>query len=136
MGCDIHFVIERKRKETIKWLGVLSTTYSKRMGGAQTRDYDLFAELANVRGRTETGNYPKFIPHDISELALDEISIRGTDGHSHSYMKIDEFIACYQRSKGPEYKPRYEDCEYWDLFGIDTYELENFEFRIVFWFDN
>lgn len=136
MGCDIHYVVERRRKGTAKWLGVLSTRYVKSRDGAGTRDYGLFAELASVRGRTDTGSHARFIPYDISELALDEIAIDTTDGHHHSYMMIEEFISCFRRSRSEEYKPRYEDCEYWDLFGLDSEQLELFDYRIVFWFDN
>jgi hypothetical protein len=135
MGCDIHIVVERRKSErpTDEWIGFIATDYHPgcRLPVA-ARDYNFFAEVANVRGNTSTHkNYPRNLPEDVSDLAWQQYMRAPTDYHSPSNMPLDEFCENYVKIN-PE-KARAEHTSY-DLFGI--YGDEGFEYRVVFWFDN
>jgi hypothetical protein len=118
MGCDIHMWAEIKKPQTNKWekagevfenkyynpeFPISKFNQPKTEHPYDSRNYDLFAILANVKNgygfaRTDTGDgfvpisFPKGIPQDAT---LDYISFvdkwRG-DGHSHSYFTIDEIL--------------------------------------------
>lgn len=133
MGCDIHIVIERKRKDDQKWTGLLSTDQLHERPVYAQRDYDFFAEVANVRGRTTRGNYPKNIPENVSELAWQEIMSCPTDYHSASYMSVQEFCALHNEIR-PECSR--EGTAVYDLLGLDLSWPEGADYRVVFWFDN
>jgi hypothetical protein len=131
MGCDIHLVVERRRKPTEKWVGIFSSDHSVgvRPKIAQ-RDYDFFAEVANVRGSGP--NYPRNVPEDISVLAWQGYMSSPTDHHSASHMSASEFCQIYLKVN-PD-AGLAEQAAY-DLLGIwgDDGEAEH---RVVFWFDN
>lgn len=135
MGCDIHIVLERRTsgKPWEDWIGVMATDYhpGARLPVAQ-RDYNFFAEVANVRGETsDFRNYPRNLPADVSRLAWQQYMKAPTDYHSPSHMPLDEFCATYVKIN-PE-KARAEHAAY-DLFGV--YGDEGFDYRVCFWFDN
>jgi hypothetical protein len=120
VGCDIHFVVEKKMEG--RWVGVYATdvsprliicgeglpagqasendvrdafmgTYDRRPAMKQ-RNYDFFAKLAGVRGE---GPAPKGLPTDLSELS--DIVLGGdSDLHSHSHDSLDHFAACWLMS--------------------------------------
>lgn len=134
MGCDIHFVVEKKIND--KWIGIFKKW--PRSGFVGERDYDFFAEIAAVRGSSETSSYPRFLPEGISDLALAEITHDGTDGHSHSWMTIKEFSEAKLRVSPDRFKRPDEPWE--ELFGdpifLNTDKDKIEDYRIVFWFDN
>lgn len=137
MGCDIHYVVEKNVKG--KWLGIFKD--SPQNGFAKERDYDFFAEIANVRGQSTLNHYPKFLPTDIGELALYQILECGTDGHSHSHMSIKEFSEIALKVKNSRFKTEYDIKYPWELlFGnpyfLNTDDDKIEDYRIVFWFDN
>jgi hypothetical protein len=154
MGCDIHVVIEKKFGD--KWIGMFELGAYQYYGrGAEhellderptwvpcpgsSRNYELFARLAGVRGE---GPSPKGLPKDASELAT---AIYGeldgcSDYHSHSWCPITEYI---QHLLATEYNPaeailgegpQLKD-PYRYYFGMYAPE-EGEEFRCVFCFDN
>jgi hypothetical protein len=170
MGCDIHMVLEKRVKvrDAEAWVGVNAFPYltaqvyepatSKMATGASSwmatgRNYNLFAGLAGVRGEGPT---PKGVPDDASDLALMEIDRWGEDGHSHSWMLMDEALPIFL-STGQLGKPgdvvveamkngteaAIEQCfdhfwtldEHYDL-GEVVYRDRLSDFRLVFWFDN
>jgi hypothetical protein len=136
MGCDIHLVVERKRAKDTTWTGIFSSdNCPKSRPPVAQRDYDFFAEIANVRGHGS--RYPQNVPEDISALAWQEYMSAPTDHHSASHMPIAEFAAVHNKIN-PE-KSRAEHAVY-DLFGVSPeYADEDegpAEFRVVFWFDN
>lgn len=136
MGCDIHIVVERRKSKSAKWVGLYATNYhpAARIPIAQ-RDYAFFTEIAAVRGRTTTSRYPQNVPEDISELAWIEYMAAPTDHHSASHMSLVEFCAIWLRvhpnAQGvrPEYPAH-------DLFGVYPDDDEEYDYRVVFWFDN
>jgi hypothetical protein len=134
MGCDIHLVLEKKWND--RWVGVTDFPYIpvQVYGGApdykvvrgyphydvRHRDYDLFARLAGVRGR---GPEPLGIPDDASDLARMEIEGWDSDGHSHSYCSLQEFVQAKLACDAPEKMlveddPRTQD-PYYHYFGVD-----------------
>lgn len=128
MGCDIHYVLERKIGH--RWLGLQS--HHGRNNLASQRNYMVFAELASVRGESSKGRYPQFLPSDTSELAMHWVGHDGSDGHSHSHLPLKEFCECYEDVKNSP--------EPWEkLFGIYI-ETEKDgsvdDYRVIFWFDN
>ena len=144
MGCDIHLVLERKFKGVGNWIGVLSTDIgSKGRHRVARRDYSLFANLAGVRGkpvREQGGRWRNFLPHDASDLTMQQCAYYGSDGHSHSHMSYDEFKNIWTNTVASSEDFRHESLDY-DLFGLDLssdYEASDneHEFRVVFWFDN
>lgn len=108
MGCDIHLYVERRSNRSWESVeeweledGDLNVPYVKRF--YTSRNYDLFAILANVRnGRgfadTITGegfnpiSEPKGLPEDVSYQVRAVSSRWGEDGHSHSYLTLRELF--------------------------------------------
>ena len=137
MGCDIHCVIERQIPGERRWLGVVSSDHVRPQPMYARRNYALFAELAQVRGESETGAYSRGFPVDISQLAWEQFCRCPTDYHTPSHMSLsefaDRFIRVIERDGLQDTKIRKEYAAY-DLFGIFPEEGE--EWRIVFWFDN
>jgi len=170
MGCDIHMVLEGKRPHwtTNKWTGLSSYPYLDSMAqrptipfqgcgcsteqrsiipGVQFRDYALFTELASVRGESITGRTPLGVPKDVSELANYMIEDWASDGHSHSYLSLNDFVDCYEftqdtleirtYNKLHNIKENREQHVSYCTGGydVDGFDLDN-DVRIVFWFDN
>jgi hypothetical protein len=141
MGCDIHIVVERRKKTGGQWIGVYSTDLlppRPPYGGTPKcakRDYEFFAEIAGVRGSTATTAYPKNLPEDVSDLSWAQYMRAPTDHHSASHATVKDFCAAWLRVNGD--KPDGVRPEYaaYDLLGIDE-DDKRFEFRVVFWFDN
>ncbi len=133
MGCDIHLVVERKatKKPNAKWIGTICCDYSVggRIKPAQ-RDYDFFAEVANVRGRGT--HFPRNIPEDVSDLAWQQYMECPTDYHSASHMPLSEFCDAYLKVNPEAARKEFAAN---DLFGIWNDE-DKYEWRVVFWFDN
>lgn len=130
---------------------------------ATGRDYTLFGLLASVRGdgpREALG-----LPENVSELVAAAAERAGGDGHSHSYMSLEEFkrVCLEERDLEPttfddafydlEYPGGYKDqppdyttlinyCEKLkDKNSIDKHILgpdtsTEVQIRLVFWFDN
>ena len=151
MSCDIHLVLEQKHKG--KWIGLreVNHTFEFRKNpesgewkqhyvfcNARRRNYHLFASLAGVRG---AGPAAKGIPEDASELSQMMFEHWGSDGHSHSYCTLNEYIAALA---GTEENPAevflgadHPAVKYPLLYYFGMYEPEDGEeFRVVFCFDN
>jgi hypothetical protein len=144
MGADIHGVVERRVGE--KWVAVRVFGYVHQPGYkdrpyeaafdvALSRNYRRFAALAGVRG---VGPEPRGIPSDASETTAFLIADDGDDGHSHSWLPLDEAAAIFGRTEPwPDGVP--EDG--WPraypaslFFGVESESIA--EHRLVFWFDN
>lgn len=111
MGCDIHFYVERREngcwvtadtweKDEV-FVGELTVTHEDKFYSG--RNYNLFAILANVRNGSgfagvKTGdgfNYiaePRGIPDDASSLYKSETFRWGGNGHSHSWLTVQELM--------------------------------------------
>ena len=86
MGCDIHMYIEKKDKEKGQWEAV---DYSDDIDVG--RDYDLFCFLAGVRCGEEPQHFErKGLPDDLSPEVREECEGWGSDGHSHSWLTLEE----------------------------------------------
>jgi hypothetical protein len=149
MGCDIHFVIEKKypAPDGDRWVGVYMdyvsppmrkrheqadpgnhTKVYTRISVLKDRDYGFFAMLAGVRG---DGPEPLGLPPDISEMAQLEVDAYGSRGHSHSWLTYREF--CNRKALCDA--SAFEDKG--DMIGLSGLrESEYDEYRVVFWFDN
>lgn len=147
MGCDIHFVVERRHKERAHegWIGLYATDALPDRGLAARRDYDFFAEVASVRGsRSPKGYYARGLPRDISALAWEEYTRWGSDAHSVSHLPAQDFAGAWLRvqikdggdaPKNHWGAPITEKSVLWSLLGCPEDDRDN-EYRVVFWFDN
>lgn len=158
LSADIHYVIERKLGG--QWVGVFSTVFTPRQPmiisipderldvsadrtflSFRERNYTLFAALASVRDKGAT---PKGIPTDVSILGKASIDDWGSDGHSHTWFPMQEFLSEWIKCdeamakaavtekispKGDEIRPFIDTV-------IDTWDDELNDLRIVCWFDN
>jgi hypothetical protein len=163
MGCDIHMVLEKKHNG--KWVGLHTyesfgpqgvNAYGKDYASteiqcisykARERHYALFANLAGVRGESDFGNEPRGIPEDASDLTRMLDDDWGSDGHSHSWMSVKEFLSVYgytlhkntDRHKEEAVKAVAGETPYLGYFSEvtcrdDPDEID--QLRIVFFFDN
>jgi len=93
MACDIHCFLEQKTKNG--WELVEEVELD--------RNYGLFSILADVRNGVgfaghSTGNKlnpidaPRGIPDDVSKELIPEIQEWGDEGHSHSWLNLDEVL--------------------------------------------
>ncbi len=119
MGCDIHCYCEIKKKGENEWRAVgrvfKNPYYNEKDVPTMTildkceycwgepftfhpitsRNYNLFAVLANVRNGTwnkevEPISEPKGLPKDVSVFVKKKAREYGSDGHSHSYLTLQE----------------------------------------------
>ena len=135
MGCDIHFVIEKKKGK--KWFGLCTTDFGYRPH-AKDRDYDFFSKLAGVRGE---GPEPKGIPGLCSDLTLECLGNWKDDAHSITYMMVNEFVSIWMKQRG-DIETVVEDNKYvlldkcLDLGPIAEEPNHETKYRIIIWFDN
>ena len=115
MGCDIHLFVEHKRGDAwVSW-------------GRESdvcRDYDLFAKMANVRNYNgvEPISKPRGLPSDVSKTVAGISEAWDVDGHSHSWLTLDEVRSLLDHGADIErVVSDMTDCD---------------ESRVVFWFDN
>ena len=169
MGCDIHIILEKKHNG--KWVGVCDYSGARGKGQevsietaddgykriepkyvswlASNRNYRLFAELAGVRGETNTTMEARGLPKDASDLTRMLADGWGDDGHSQTYMSVDEYMGCVTRSLGDMERAalvadRLEGKEGVLVDRVEhllgeffEYEQTDFsDFRLVMWFDN
>lgn len=110
MGCDIHLYVERREDdkwvtadtwELDKYAGELTVPYGQ--GFYESRSYDLFSILANVRNGygfagVPTGvgfipiSEPRGIPEDACPEYLSVVERWNGDGHSHSWFTVAELM--------------------------------------------
>jgi hypothetical protein len=172
MGADIHLVLEKRMTipgtQTVAWVGVNAFPYVKgtvydfsqrhKNAAAPVRDaegrvhwhannrnYELFAALAGVRG---DGPEPRGIPDDVSVLALHMIEGWGEDGHSHTWMLMDEALPLFLTTGqlGSLTGTVIEAMKSGSIEAALTPYMEHFwnvgeedslsDFRLIAWFDN
>lgn len=117
MGCDIHTYCEVKRKDLDYWLcaaRIFKNTYDNSQtqfvsmdddGDAfgepysinpyDGRSYNLFGILAGVRNGTwgdavKPISEPRGLPGNVSAFVKKQSEEWGNDGHSHSYLTLEE----------------------------------------------
>jgi hypothetical protein len=85
VGCDIHALAEKRIGSSYEWLDMSPPVFD-------CRDYGMFGFLADVR------NYyavPPIVPRrglpgDLSSKAANYAESWGDDGHSHSWLSVQE----------------------------------------------
>lgn len=112
MGCDIHFYVEKKNKETGAWESPETWVKKYEDCGPMVdksyydgRDYNLFAMLANVRNGYSfagcdtgdgfvpiTGKDPRGLPDDVSPEVAAQAEEWDCDGHSHQYLTVHDIL--------------------------------------------
>lgn len=93
MGCDIHAFAERKvgdRYEVIK-----GEKFSDGEGPFHWRSYGVFGFLAGVRNYSAIPPIApdRGIPDDVSDEVAAQVAGYGFDGHSHTWVAVDELSA-------------------------------------------
>lgn len=130
MGCDIHFILEKKMSG--KWVGVQTDYFCS--GPARARWYGFFAELGMpYRGESGSGEPLNGVPDDASETAKAIIEDWKDDGHSHSWLTADQFIAAYKRAVD-KFPPATDRTK--EMFGPYPLYTDEDDYRVVFFFDN
>ena len=145
MGCDIHIYVEKKVKNEWengdvfvknKYFGIDETEPEYKVNEIHsTRNYNLFALLANVRnyGGIDPISRPRGLPGDVSVFVKNKSDSYGSDGHSHSYLNLFEIK---KFSENELLKDIITKLEYRQkdlkIYG----ENADSNIRIVFWFDN
>lgn len=136
MGCDIHFVLERKETDS-EWVGLFSSDClpwdARRALRLKDRDYGFFGQLAHVRDNPSDGYYAQNWPKQPSRLAWLLFQQAPTDYHHVSHLPPDKFVAAWRRANPTDEKFR-EGHALYDLLGIESDDAA--EHRVVFWFDN
>ncbi|MEZ5773272.1 MAG: hypothetical protein R3D33_00755 [Hyphomicrobiaceae bacterium] len=143
MGCDIHFVVERRSRAGGGWIGLYSCLVRPLRADlvACRRDYDFFAELARVRGDGSPCSLaPRGLPEDASELARQEFAQPSAGFHTPTHVRLSELVDAWVRAHdgedgrepaGAEVRP---ECAAYDLVGVED-DAER-EHRVVLWFDS
>jgi len=162
MGCDIHAHLEIKLvpkdfREQVK--GALNQTSGWYYYSPITihRNYHLFALMADVRNNGSISPIadPKGMPEDASLITRMNKDGWGVDGHSHSWLGIDELVILEEYCRKHKIKSwgsyRIADDHDYEpflnvfLFGNYIQELKTYpehypaeleDVRLVFWFDN
>lgn len=167
MGADIHWYIETKKSSSEPWTlddfhtvelikeegeepyNEISDKYAQYGYGDRNhygdRNYTMFGILANVRCKGAIYE-PRGVPNDLSKALAEEVDRWDGDGHSHSYLSLDEFKECldiYKTSgiKGDNsYTSIYELAANWlAREQAEAMLLETGfdpQIRFVFFFDN
>jgi hypothetical protein len=133
MGCDIHPYIQYKAEH--EWL----VGWSVEIG----RNYDLFGLMAGVRGGAEPVADVRGLPGRVAWLIDDEAFLYedgerrlDPDGHTHSWLTIDELREVHKRYHSST------DALYpeWELqlilTAMEGMAKQGREPILVFWFDN
>lgn len=98
------------------------------------RNYIVFSVLANVRNRYKILpiSKPKELPHDVTSRTLKESNDYGIDGHSHSWLTVQELLSYKWSSIYYEYTEHFRKINIPALVSLGNPD----DVRIVFWFDN
>lgn len=134
MGCDIHAHIEYKE---------LGDRYWHWCAFHFGRNYLLFALMANVRNDFADGQVvfvaaPRGVPNDASYETISARKKLGSDGHSHSWLTLEEMCEVERRFKaiagyGFPVTVSAAIAAMEALRGAPPFEND---VRLVFWFDN
>ncbi len=155
MGCNIHAFIEAKKRTKLfqkKWKLVDVYPYKKRNedGGYDhhsSRNYPLYAYMADVRNYAENSVAiipRRGVPKDASDTYREIVKYDGSDGHSHSWLSLDELRKIpwdrrYDIGTSYETTLKKFSKEFWQeiMLPMETIEaLGTHDVRLVFHFDN
>ena len=156
MGCDIHLYVEvnqgsgwelstayirNERYGTrVDWYGTIMVSQLSipKLNDGEAisnvfytrRDYMLFAALAGVRnswGIILVAS-PRGLPVDVCDEVRVEAARYGLDGHSHSWLAVDELLE-YKWTNSPQ-------INYFTDTTLPLLQAMGEQVRIVFWFDS
>jgi len=143
MGCDIHAYLEKKNAEG---------KYDYVEDVFEDREYNFFAFLADVRNYSNIEPIippRRGMPADVSSYVRAEREQWGSDGHSASWIDVDElFDFDYSKYTHTSYstwggnsRGTVLPITYQDFLGEHTMKKilrlgKLIDHRIVFWFDN
>lgn len=140
MGCDIHLTVEYRDPVTRAWrndeLREQTDYEEKYLSNGEydqryytSRNYDLFAILANVRNGygfagSDTGDgfvpiaSPRGVPDDATDIYRQWVDQWSGDGHSHSWFTVAELMA-YDWTQTAKHRGYvgYKDLARWKLTG-------------------
>ena len=152
MGCDIHSYVECQNNDK-SWTPEpweVVTQYEDGPFGWQS--YSLFGWLADVRNLSEVPPIasPRGLPVDVSGTVRERYDYWDGDGHSHTWLAVDELLAYdydstfEDRRVTPGYTYIGRTGTIRDFLGddffrdLDTLRTLNAQHptRVVFWFDN
>jgi hypothetical protein len=164
MGCDIHMVLEYHDERNDVWVGLHEYPYINLNAlkfntqkptefykhdfaswRIRERNYELFAEIASVRGKSSQGLQARGLPDDCSTLARCIIGKWKHDAHNASWLSVEEFIKCmaiaYDEITTLVAERLTDKTNTYDrlletLLGEDIEKGSTDKYRIVFWFDN
>jgi hypothetical protein len=148
MGCDIHLHIEVKLNGKWEHYGAPNVS----------RWYLLFEKMAGVRGEPENAiSLPKGLPDDLTTLTRYSSERWDGDGHSHSWLGIEEIMLLedWLKTQKSEWRTHSPDASvdlehhvlHTYLFGNSFTGPKRYpeddqsrpgveDVRFVFWFDN
>ncbi len=159
MGCDVHMFLERKLEdESNEWasadiwdkndlfIDYPDSSFPEYKVKAVNRlfnrsSYILYAILASVRNddnKIIPIAKPRGLPSNVSEMVRRQEEFWGVEGHSHSWLTLDEIINYDWTQTFTDYHGEIR-C-YKDYFEIFINKIHTINktgtFRTVFWFDN
>ena len=130
MGCDIHMMIERKKKNRKTWVHETGMEY-------KPRNYNMFALLAGVRSCDGTqAVFPEAgIAPDASSRFKEYCESCVNDGHSHSFLSCQQYehvMKNYEAKYPGNHAYEYQET-LWRMRGIVA---DGHQARVCFFFDN
>lgn len=166
MGCDIHTYVEKKVNGN--WHNIdawhINEYYDPEKpedcepeyscyGFDNGRDYQLFANLAGVRGEYPWSLKPKGFPEDAAQATYKEFKTWDMDAHTPSYLTYGELLsfstALTLKQLNPYDSGSNSVEEFFNDFKDYLYRQDRYHYkyikneeekldlyRIVFWFDN
>ena len=148
MGCDIHTYAEKKTETRYEYIsGLVPFDY---------RSYGTFGFLADVRNYSDVTPISacRGVPADASKEVIAEQNQWDCDGHSHSWLSVDELASfdydqimedrrvmrnnnggctCeHGNGKSMTYREFLGDSFFEDIQALKAHGAD----RIIFWFDN
>lgn len=93
MGCDIHMHVEKRVNDAYQKMTELR--FADGPAPFNWRSYGLFGFLAGVRNYSDVPplSQPRGLPDDVSTSVREESDDWGCDGHSHSWLSVEELAS-------------------------------------------
>ncbi len=158
MGCDIHSFAEVRDGGVWKTVGGIFPTdhfnqnCEKVKGFSRNpftvRSYSMFSWLAGVRNYQQhpVFSQPRELPLDVSRELKEEAEKLGMDGHSHSWLALDELLEVdykktikltdHNEERTVTLKEHLGQA-YFDILNmLEPLADDPHDIRLVFWFDN
>lgn len=100
MGCDIHMFIEKRQDPSLPWEAdehhVMDPEGWVHSVTAVGRSYWLFNAMAGVRYGDKQLFDARGLPDNVSPIVKQESDRWGIDGHTHSWLTLEEYKTCLE----------------------------------------